>query len=195
MKNPNCLSLAVLWLAVVSATDDRLDLKGADDLALKNLGGRTDVTAIDLRRAKLTEDGMKVLKTLPGLWYLNMHFVDIGDQELAHLKAVSKLSELHLGPARKITDAGLKHLGAILTLETLHVDGASVSDAGLAHLKTLTNLQDLHLSDNAISDAGLEHLEVLKKLKSLHIFNTNVTAAGIAKLKKALPDCDIWGPD
>ena len=42
-----------------------------------------------------------------------------------------------------------------------------------------------------MSDAGLAHLSALKNLTRLEVPGTKVTPAGVAKLKAALPNCQI----
>jgi hypothetical protein len=42
-----------------------------------------------------------------------------------------------------------------------------------------------------VTDAGLEHLAGLKNLAQLNLKGTAVTDQGIAKLKAALPNCNI----
>ncbi|HEV3003975.1 MAG TPA: hypothetical protein VGX78_05910 [Pirellulales bacterium] len=63
------------------------------------------------------------------------------------------------------TDADMRNIAAIGTLESVCLDGSDVTDAGLAELKVLTNLTVLDLS------------------------GTNVTDDGIADFRRALPNC------
>ena len=49
-------------------------------------------------------------------------------------------------------------------------------------------MEVLGLEDTAITDAGLVHLT---GLKTLFLQKTKVTDAGVAKLKAALPECEI----
>lgn len=68
---------------------------------------------------------------------------------------------------------------------------AQITDAGLAHLKALTSLETLRLDNTQITDEGLEHLKGLTSLKYLNLQGTKVTPAGITELKHALPNCSI----
>ena len=61
----------------------------------------------------------------------------VSDGELAHLKGLTKLSNLCLG---NVSDAGLAHLKGLTDLTGLILGGTQVTDAGLAHLKGLTKL-------------------------------------------------------
>ena len=46
-------------------------------------------------------------------------------------------------------------------------------------------------SAKALTDAGIDHLIKLKNLKQLDVVNTNLTDAGVARLRAALPNCDL----
>lgn len=89
---------------------------------------------------------------------------------------------------RQVTDAGLVHLKALTSLETLALDGTQITDAGLEHLKGLTSLTELSLYDTQITGPGLVHL---KGLTRLDLFHTQVTDAGLTELKAALPKCKV----
>jgi hypothetical protein len=58
-------------------------------------------------------------------------------------------------------------------------------------LAALADLKRLLLSDTKVTDKGLNELAAVKSLKSLILTNTKTTEAGVAKLKKALPDCEV----
>jgi len=77
-----------------------------------------------------------------------------------------------------LTEIG--RIGAIYLYNT------QITDAGLVHLAGLTSLQELF-----VTDAGLVHLKGLTSLQTLGLGNTQVTDAGVAKLKEALPNCEI----
>jgi hypothetical protein len=66
-----------------------------------------------------------------------------------------------------------------------------ITDAGLKDIAKLQNLTDLDLSRNQITDAGLKDIAKLQNLKGLDLNFTKITDAGVAKLRKALPKCDI----
>jgi hypothetical protein len=61
----------------------------------------------------------------------------------------------------------------------------------MQELATLPELRYMILQETAISDAGLVDLAACKNLRTLYLGETKVSAEGIARLKKALPECDI----
>ena len=58
----------------------------------------------------------------------------------------------------------------------------------------LQQLTTLGLDNTQITDAGLKELAEVHKLKYLVLIKTKVTKEGVAELKKALPNCKIYGP-
>jgi len=90
-----------------------------------------------------------------------------------------------------VTDTLLVHLKELTNLTRLHLENTKITDKGLEQLKGLTNLEYLNLYGDNVTDAGLVNLEGMKKLKNLYLWQSKVTEAGAAKLKKALPQCDI----
>ena len=67
------------------------------------------------------------------------------------------------------------------------------TDAVLKELKELKSLQKLDLTATKVTDAGLKELKELNSLQWLYLYNTKVTAAGAEKLQKALPKLRIRG--
>jgi len=126
--------------------------------------------------------------------------------EVSYLQKDAKFSDDFLTPLKDlktclvrvdlktqdVTDAQVLHLKDLTNLTWLNLSQTKITDKGLEQLKGLTNLEYLNLYGNAgITDAGLVHLEGMKKLKNLYLWQTKVTEPAAAKLKKALPQCDI----
>jgi Leucine-rich repeat (LRR) protein len=125
--------------------------------------------------------------------------------EVSYLQKDPKFSDDFLAPlgdlkgslvhlnlrGQDLTDAQMAHLKDLTNLTRLHLENTKITDKGLEQIKGLTNLEYLNLYGDAVSDAGLVNLEGLKKLKNLYLWQTKVTDAGAAKLKAALPQCDI----
>jgi hypothetical protein len=62
----------------------------------------------------------------------------------------------------EITDAELKHVGALTNLRALYLERTKVTDAGMAHLKPLTKLETLH----CVTINGPRDLRVREELKA-----------------------------
>ena len=85
----------------------------------------------------------------------------------------------------------IEPLNTFTKFQTLDLVSSDISDAGLKHLKGLHNLETLRLTDTGVSDQGIDDLTDLKSLHRLQIERTKITDEGIARLKAALPDCEI----
>jgi hypothetical protein len=121
------------------------------------------VTSVWLQQAP-TDGAIVQIGHLTQLERLQLVVGFVSDGELAHLKGLTKLSNLCL---------------------------SNVSDAGLAHLKGLTKLTDLFLLDTQVTDAGLMHLKGLTSLRNLGIGGTKVTDSEVKELTRALPSLRI----
>ena len=69
--------------------------------------------------------------------------------------------------------------------------GTQITDAGLVHLRGLTNLRLLEVTFTRVTNAGLVHLPGLTSLRRLYLANAQTTEDGRARLRQALPDCEI----
>jgi internalin A len=73
----------------------------------------------------------------------------------------------------------------------MDLTGAKVTDAGLKELVGLKSLQILILGDAEVTDDGLKELADLKGLQTLILGDTQVTGGGLTELQKKLPRCEI----
>ena len=115
-------------------------------------------------------------------------FSELERLTVAHTILAGGKFELGGGP---VTDAGLSYISRLTKLEFLSIPTSHVTDAGLTHLSGLKNLKELRIEMTRITDDRLVHLSKLPNLALLDIRGTKVTEAGVAKLKAALPNCEI----
>jgi Leucine-rich repeat (LRR) protein len=121
--------------------------------------------------------------------------IDVGgtefsDEQLAHLKDVPTLEELHLSNT-PITDAGMAHVAGLRGLKQLYLAKCDVGDEGLAHVRELVNLEALNVFGTKTTDAGIEHLMGLKHLRTLYITDLKLSSAVVDKLKQTLPQLKV----
>jgi len=76
---------------------------------------------------------------------------------------------------------------------SVDLDLTKVTDADLKELKELKSLQGLRLGDTKVTDAGLKELKEVKSLQWLELGGLQVTDAGVKELKAALPGLKIEG--
>jgi WD40 repeat protein len=148
------------------------------------------LTFLQCHATALTAAGLAPLEEMTSLRELWIGGGKMTEDGLAHLERLTNMERLALQGIR-ITEAGLRHLAGMTKLHTLLLLNTGLTDRELIHLKGFTALRVLELRQTQVSDAGLEHLAGLKNLVELNLQETGVTDAGVAKLKAALPKCNI----
>lgn len=122
--------------------------------------------------------------------------------QLSHLKSLTLYGKLHgltdstapllsglkelesLGTdGAQLTDDGLKHLGALISLKSLAFFHLSFNmkgftGAGFAHLKPLTRLEKLTVAGISMGDEGFAAIGTLTQLKEFRTWHTFQTEAG-----------------
>jgi WD40 repeat protein/serine/threonine protein kinase len=143
----------------------------------------------------LTDAGLKPIEGATSLRWLEVVNTKVTEAGLEHLKDLTELETLFFSnirePGTKLTGAGLVHLKKMTKLRGLHLENTGLPDEGLVHIEGLGGLVELFLDNAKVTDAGLEHLAKLKNLAVLRLNGTAVTDRGVAKLKAALPHCNI----
>lgn len=116
---------------------------------------------------------------------------DAGLKELASLKS---LQELHLA-GTQVTDVGLKELAGWKNLRTLDLRWTKVTSTGLKELSGLHNIQRLYLNHCNLTDDGVKELTALKSLQILNISASEVTDTGLSEVAalKNLQSLIMWG--
>jgi len=154
----------------------------------------------------MTDEGLKVLATLPKLRHLRLSglFTDEGlarlsaapclkvmwletpratEEALCHLARIESLERLCVPWLDQITDRSIAHLRSMPNLRALGVGNAQRSDLGVAALATLTNLEVLALKGGpALTDEGLQPLAGMPRLRALQIYNSRITEQGLTSL-------------
>lgn len=138
-----------------------------DDSDLVWLESLPDVESLDLRNKKgVTDDGLE------------------------HLSGLSRLLTLVLNQT-KVTGAGLRHLKMAKRMKLLSLQGLPITDADLVRLAAFPELEELNLTFTQITDADIVQLAAFPDLEKLNLAFTETTDEGVARLRKALPNCEI----
>ena len=131
-------------------------------------------------------------------------------------RRVQSLAGLGLSNCRTITDAGLRHLASVPSLQHLDLTGTGITDAGLQVLRHLPQLRSLSLAWNNVTEAGIAALAYCDELERLNLWvpppvgdaalralagkrrlrhlTITLTDAGMALLHE-LPLFKVWQPD
>ena len=131
----------------------------------------------------------------PGVPFgLCLNLTKVTDAELKELAGLKSLQAMYLA-GTQVTDAGLKEVAGLKSLQTLDVRRTKVTDAGLKDLAGLKSLQRLYLNHCQVTDAGLKELTSLKSLQILNISASDVTDAGLKEVAglKSLQSLIMWG--
>jgi hypothetical protein len=94
-----------------------------------------------------------------------------------------KLSEAHQEIASKLASAAKPNPGETISAED--------EDHIAAINKFSSDFTHLNFGGTKVTDAGLVHLKGMTGLRRLNLSETKVTDAGVAKLRPALPNCNI----
>jgi len=161
------------------------------DADLEILKGFTQLRSLNLHNLGVTDAGTKQLEGLTALEHLDLGHTKVGDVSLEHLKGLTKLKTLVLDDTA-VTDAGLKYLKELTDLRDLNLCLCTkVTDAGVGHLAGLTRIQVLDLNSVQLTDAGLKHLDGFTELEWMNVGDTKVTEAGVQELSRVLPNAKI----
>lgn len=110
----------------------------------------------------------------------------LGDAEFAAIGQLKALKSLTLyGSCKGLTDTTLAHFAGLTALEELGTDGIQVTDAGLKHLGALPNLRSasfFHIAfpDRGFTGAGFAAFKSLPKLERLTVAGTPFNDQGMA---------------
>ena len=125
------------------------------------------VIEIDLEGSKrLTNGHLHLLLTFDQLTVLNLRKTRITDEGAVSIVKLTHLSKLNLADTA-ITDEGLKEISNSESLTTLILNDTQVTDFGLLKLSQLKNLQSVLLLRTAITDSG--EAEIVKLRPGLRI--------------------------
>src|SRR5438270_320246 len=95
-------------------------------------------------------------------WSIRMHLDSLNWNRPKHLCNVPLAGE-------KVTEAGLKDLGCIQGLDSLHLIATEVTGAGVEELTALPRLWELRLDCSPGTDQAVKKSVGLQNLQSLHL--------------------------
>jgi len=146
---------------------------------------------LNLKRAKITDNGLLFVADRKNLTTLVLSGTEITGSGLGHVVGLTKLERLHLDETA-VDDDGLVHIAGMTDIYELWLSDTQVTDEGLKRIAGLTNLRELTLARNAgITDVSQTVLERFTKLKWLNIFDTGITEATAEVLRMKLPTADV----
>ena len=162
---------------------------GIGDEVLAALSDANHLLELIVSGSRVTNEGLAHISQLKGIEKLAVYNTQVSDEGLVHLAGMSNLKSLILG-STQTSAQGLAHLAGCRNLEYLQFNHFS-PNPGFDSLEVMRNVRFLDLEYSPITDECLEYLYGLDRLEILNVHNTAVTSTGIAKLKEALPNCEV----
>ena len=148
------------------------------------------ITALDLRDASISDEGLESIVRLKRLERLNLTGTTLSDDGIKTLVALGQLKTL-LVSSPQVTDAGLQAIARLTQLEELNLVGTAITDEGLAHLEKLKSLKSLAIAGQHITDVGLTAIAThCTGLVRLELAGTQITDNGLAVLRQ-LPRLEV----
>jgi hypothetical protein len=169
-----------------------LRVTSANELAMK-LAVFKQIKVLTIWPSDITDDGLKVLASLPRLEVLRMYDCEgITDAALKEIARAKRLGKVRIEQAN-IVGTGLGELSALKQLEELNLRGCPISDKSAELLRALPRLTVLELASTRLSDAGVMKLAELKELRLLSLADVDLTDAGLKAIGtlKALSCLDL----
>ncbi len=120
----------------------------------------------------------------PGLKSLNMHYMPFTGADLEKLVAMPNLAGLESLAILnwKIVDNDLRHLRNLTKLKSVSVNFTpTITAAGIAHLRGLP-LESLQFQECSVDDTAIDTILSFRDLQELGILNSKITAKGLARL-------------
>eukprot|EP00803_Ostreobium_quekettii_P010600 evm.model.scf_1505.3 EVM.evm.TU.scf_1505.3 scf_1505:14095-15887(+) len=204
LRLDNCRRVSDQGLAALGCHTGltRLSLRGCLTLTDEGLAGLkpfVSLTSLSLAGCKsLGIDGVRHVAALPRLRRLDLgQCASISDNCLWVLRTEGlprTLQELGLANCSRVTDAGVRHVGALTSLTALDLTRCKqVGDEGVGGLAAL-GLKDLSLQGcRNLSDRGLAALERVTSLSSVDLSDcARVTEGGVARLVEAMGAGVTW---
>src|SRR5689334_20054373 len=152
------------------------------DSDIPALASLSDLKRLDLSLTRISDRGLRALKSAPAIEDLNLYFAEqIGDEGTAILRNWKHLKRLNLR-GTKITDSTLEVLAGLPGIERLDIGWAQITDTGLEHLSALTNLRRLTIGGNKLHDGALKFLRQMPQIEYLDIGGTQRTDSGLWSL-------------
>ena len=153
----------------------------------------TQVEAVNLHRARIKDEDLKVLQDLPTVRRVYLSGTDVSREGLKHLQKLPRLERIALWRT-SVTDADLKPLAEISTLQAIDLQETRTTERCLADLSRLDRLETLKFNF-PVTDAGLQHLAQLSDLSLGPLQVNGLTERGAVLLPGLrMEHLDVRGP-
>ena len=169
------------WLRDVAGDDAMCLFDRLTAIDLNDKGNPHDPTY--KRNTTLSDAWLTNLVNLPDLAYLDLSNSNIAGPGLKHVGALKSLERLNL-TLTLITDPWLEQLGGLTNLRVISLASAKSSGAGYKFLGNLKRLESANFHTAPVDDAGIAGISKVPSHERLEIVHTHFTDAGAQPLAK-----------
>ena len=169
------------WLREVAGDDAMRLFDRLTAIDLNDKGNPHDPTY--KRNTTLSDGWLTNLVNLPDLAYLDLSNSNIAGPGLKHVGALKSLERLNL-TLTLITDPWLEQLGGLTNLRVISLASAKSSGAGYKFLGNLKRLESANFHTAPVDDAGIAGISKVPSHERLEIVHTHFTDAGAQPLAK-----------
>ena len=114
-------------------------------------------------RTPIHAAGLKHIKSIPNLEFLDISNTSLSDQQFVDLKGANNLVHLKIG-ANYLTNAGMQTVLTLSKLKILDLEGMqTISDPGLGILSKKSGLQTLNAKKTPFTRKALELFQKINK--------------------------------
>jgi Leucine-rich repeat (LRR) protein len=140
----------------------------------------------------ITDKGLGKLSALSQMQDMHINEGVAGDELMKAATHWPKLHLLMVGGG-SVTNAGARaFFDSKSPVEFLMIDNCKIDDTALPNLFKLQKLNTLSLNGDNITDAAVPALIKCKTLTGLGLRATKVTPDGVARIRRALPNCNVF---
>jgi Leucine-rich repeat (LRR) protein len=156
---------------------------------IASLGGKVEknsqghIVAVNLRGTWVNDVELIDLARLPNLERLDLSHTRITDEGMRHLKTATSIRELKLYFAEQITDQGMTAIKDWKMLKRLDVRGTRISNGTLEILSHMSQLEALDIANTQVTDNGMDFLIALTGLKELALGRSRAGEADLSFLR------------
>ena len=169
------------WLRDVAGDDAMPLFDRLTAIDLNDKGNPHDPTY--QRNTTLSDGWLTNLVNLPDLAYLDLSNSNIAGPGLKHVGALKSLERLNL-TLTLITDPWLEQLGGLTNLRVISLASAKSSGAGYKFLGNLKRLESANFHTAPVDDAGIAGISKVPSHERLELVHTHFTDAGALPLAK-----------
>lgn len=158
-----------------------------DDLEL--LRDNRIITTLLLDESEVTDDGMRIISTMPNLVHLRIRS-KLTDKCIDDLLKLPDLQFLNL-PFADFTDEGLERLAEHPRIQLLRLRSPQVTDQAMPAIAAMKNLAFLHFIEISLTDNGLKAFYEAENLQSLYLDDCQTTEQGLSRLLERQPNLHL----